>query len=83
VPRIEVPRAELDNLSAINLLSDNTQSVIFPSKGEARKNIQNGGVSLNRQKVTVEQLATDVPLLLDKYLVAQRGKKNYYLIKVV
>ncbi|WP_324670571.1 tyrosine--tRNA ligase [Hymenobacter sp. GOD-10R] len=83
VPRIEVPRAQLDNLSAINLLSDNTQSVIFPSKGEARKNIQNGGVSLNRQKVTVEQLATDVPLLLDKYLVAQRGKKNYYLIKVV
>ena len=83
VPHVDVPRDQLADLGVISLLSDATQSTIFPSKGEARKNIQNGGVSLNRQKVTIEQLATDVPLLLDKYLVAQKGKKNYYLIKVV
>jgi tyrosyl-tRNA synthetase len=83
VPHVEVPRAQLENLGVISLLSDTTQGVIFPSKGEARKMMQSGGVSLNRQKVTPEQLATDVPLLLDKYLVAQKGRRNYYLVKVV
>jgi tyrosyl-tRNA synthetase len=83
VPHVEVPREQLSGLGVISLISDVTNGVIFPSKGEARKNIQNGGVSLNREKATLEQEAASVPLLLDKYIVAQKGKKNFYLIKVV
>ncbi|SNC63258.1 tyrosyl-tRNA synthetase [Hymenobacter gelipurpurascens] len=83
VPHVEVPREQLSGLGVISLISDVTGGAIFPSKGEARKNIQNGGVSLNREKATLEQEATSVPLLLDKYIVAQKGKKNFYLIKIV
>ncbi|AIZ63931.1 tyrosyl-tRNA synthetase [Hymenobacter sp. DG25B] len=83
VPHMEVPRAQLAELNAVTLLSEATNSVIFPSKGEAKKMIQAGGVSLNREKAGLEQQASEVPLLLDKYMVAQKGKKNYYLIKVV
>ncbi|GGG50748.1 tyrosine--tRNA ligase [Hymenobacter glacieicola] len=83
VPRLEVPRAALTEQNVIGLLSEATNSVIFPSKGEAKKMIQQGGVSLNRAKATLEQQATEVPLLLNQYIVAQKGKKNYYLIKVV
>ncbi|MBC6612910.1 tyrosine--tRNA ligase [Hymenobacter sp. BT507] len=84
VPHLEVERALLPTLTATDLLSVATGGQVFPSKGEARKMMQQGGVSLNRQKVaTPEQPATDVPLLLDKYLVAQKGKKNYYLLKIV
>ncbi|AHJ97736.1 tyrosine--tRNA ligase [Hymenobacter swuensis] len=83
VPHVEVPRASLAEHNVISLLSDATNAVIFPSKGEAKKMIQAGGVSLNRAKATLEQQATELPLLHDKYVVAQKGKKNYYLIKVV
>ncbi|MBC6698846.1 tyrosine--tRNA ligase [Hymenobacter puniceus] len=83
VPHVEVPRASLSEHNVISLLSDATNAVIFPSKGEAKKMIQAGGVSLNRAKATLEQQATELPLLHDKYVVAQKGKKNYYLIKVV
>ncbi|MBW3129768.1 tyrosine--tRNA ligase [Hymenobacter profundi] len=84
VPHLEVERAQLPTLTATDLLSVATNGQVFPSKGEARKMIQQGGVSLNRQKVGApEQPAADVPLLLDKYLVAQKGKKNYYLLKIV
>ena len=83
VPRLEVPRAELAGLDAISLLSTATGGTIFPSKGEARKNIQNGGVSINRQKVALDQPADAVAPLLGSYYVAQKGKKNYFLIKLV
>jgi tyrosyl-tRNA synthetase len=57
---------------------------IFPSKGEARKTIQGGGVSINRKKVDSVQFAVDSSLLLhQKYLLIQKGKKNYYLVKAV
>jgi len=56
---------------------------IFPSKGEARKMVQNGGVSINRKKVENLQLTVDRSLLLhEKYLLVQKGKKNYYLVTV-
>jgi tyrosyl-tRNA synthetase len=83
VPHVEVPRASLSEHNVISLLSEATNAVIFPSKGEAKKMIQAGGVSLNRAKATLEQQAVELPLLHDKYVVAQKGKKNYYLIKVV
>lgn len=56
---------------------------IFPSKGEARKTVQNGGVSINRKKVSdiTEQVNSSL-LLHAKYLLVQKGKKNYYLVRV-
>jgi tyrosyl-tRNA synthetase len=65
-------------VDVINLLTD---TGIFPSKGEARKMIQNGGVSINRKKVDSIQLTVDSSFLLhERYLLVQKGKKNYYLI---
>lgn len=66
--------------TVIELLSEITQGVIFSSKGEARKMIQGGGVSINKSKVSDINQKADFPLLHDKYLLAQKGKKNYYLI---
>ena len=83
VPHLEVPRASLTEHTVISLLSEATNGIIFPSKGEAKKMIQAGGVSVNRAKATLDQHATELPLLLGKYVVAQKGKKSYYLIKVV
>jgi tyrosyl-tRNA synthetase len=83
VPHVEVSHALLSELNVVTLLSEATNAVIFPSKGEAKKMLQGGGVSLNRMKIAPDQMALDVPLLLDKYFVAQRGKKNYFLIKLV
>ncbi|MDU0370137.1 tyrosine--tRNA ligase [Hymenobacter endophyticus] len=82
VPHVEVSRAELEGQDALTLLSTAAGSVIFSSKGEARKMVQNNGVKLNRQKVTLDQTATAVAPLLNKYLVAQKGK-SYFLIKLV
>ena len=84
VPQIEVAKADVtDATLAVDFLSELTQSQIFESKGEAKKMIQNGGVSVNRQKVgsPTDSITTD--LLQGKYLVVQKGKKNYYLVKVV
>ncbi|RFP64967.1 tyrosine--tRNA ligase [Hymenobacter lapidiphilus] len=83
VPQVEVPRADLAEMNVISLLSEATGGVIFPSKGEARKMMQAGGVSLNREKANPEQLAADVTPLLGQYIVAQKGKKNYFLLKLV
>jgi len=60
-----------------------TETNIFPSKGEAKKMIQNGGVMINRKKVEELQMIVDASLLLhSKYLLVQKGKKNYYLVTV-
>jgi len=60
------------------------ETEIFPSKGEARKMIQNGGLSINRKKVENTEFKVEGTLLLhNKYLLVQKGKKNYYLVKAV
>lgn len=65
----------------IDITSFLAETAIFSSKGEARKMLQNGGISLNRKKVDNLQLIIDDSLLLhNKYLLIQKGKKNYYLI---
>jgi tyrosyl-tRNA synthetase len=67
-------------VDAIAFLSDTS---IFPSRGEAKKMILNGGVSINRNKVYSVQSVVDSTMLLHgKYLLVQKGKKNYYLVKV-
>ena len=80
VPQFEVSRDELAaGVPAINLLTDN--AAVFPSKGEMRKMTQGGGVSINKEKIADPNMAIDASFLLnDKYILAQRGKKNYFLL---
>lgn len=81
IVKVQYPKANLQN--GVDVISLLTETGIFPSKGEARKMIQNGGVSINREKVTDVQLqVSSVHLLHKKYLLIQRGKKNYYLVIV-
>jgi len=74
----------IEVLTAVAPVSEEQKDkVIFPSKGECRKMIQGGGVSLNKEKVSdLNQVVTEADLIDGKYLLAQRGKKNYYLITV-
>ncbi|GAC1589118.1 MAG: tyrosine--tRNA ligase [Hymenobacter sp.] len=84
VPHLHLLRTDLTLASAVTLLSDVTLHKIFPSKGEARKMIQAGGVSINREKVVSEDFpVAEMALLLGKYLVVQKGKKNYFLLEVL
>lgn len=82
IQKIDVSLSSLQaGVDVIGFLSD---AKIFPSRGEARKMIQNGGVSINRQKVAdVAQMVTATQLLHGQYLLVQKGKKNYYLIKAL
>jgi tyrosyl-tRNA synthetase len=72
-----------DKINAgIDVVSFLADSGIMPSKGEARKMVQNGGISINRKKVDDIKLSVDNTLLLHgKYILVQKGKKNYYLVK--
>ncbi len=68
----------------IDVVSFLSETTIFPSKGEARKTVQGGGVSINRKKVEAIDMKIDTSLLLhSKYLLVQKGKKNYYLVSAV
>lgn len=83
VPMAEVPADKLNvEMGILDLLV--TECGFFSSKGELRKLIKNGGVSLNNEKITDEQLILTPEMLLNgKYLLVQRGKKNYYLVKMI
>ncbi len=83
VPQFEISKNELDQgINILDLLGASTS--VFSSKGEARKMIQGGGVSINREKVTsVDDVLGADHLINGKYLIAQRGKKNYFLIQAI
>ncbi len=80
VPQFEVSKAEIEaGVKAVDLFTE--KAAVFPSKGEMRKLVQGGGVSLNKEKLTApDQEITAADLLDGKYLLVQRGKKNYYLL---
>ena len=81
VPAFEVEASKFP-LGVIDLLASET--AVFPSKGECRKMIQAGGVSIDKEKVTDINAQIDSESFIDgKYILAQRGKKNYFLIKVI
>ncbi|MBE6300793.1 MAG: tyrosine--tRNA ligase [Parabacteroides distasonis] len=82
VPQFEVAREDIEaGVKAIELFTE--KATIFPSKGEMRKLVQSGGISVNKEKLTNQDMVIDSSLLLDgKYLLVQRGKKNYYLLIV-
>ena len=82
VPRFEIERADIEaGIPALDFLAEKTK--VFPSKGEARKMIQGNGVSINKEKLTDPAAVIGKEHLLgEKYILAQRGKKNYFLISV-
>ena len=82
VESYEIPMDDLQaGIGPLDLLAERTN--IFPSKGEARKMIQQNGFSLNKEKLTDPQTPlTEANLLNGKYLLFQKGKKNYYLVVV-
>jgi tyrosyl-tRNA synthetase len=83
VPQAQISKHDLENTAnVVDLLSERTGNEIFPSKGEARKMIQGGGVSINKEKITDPLQAPNFPLLQGKYLLVQKGKKNYFIIFV-
>ncbi|RAV97854.1 tyrosine--tRNA ligase [Pseudochryseolinea flava] len=66
------------DVDTVSLLGELT--TIYKSKGEARKAIQGNGVSLNKQKITLDKKVTNEDLLHGKYMLAQKGKKDYFLV---
>ena len=82
VPQVEIGKSEFEKgLNVVEFFSDKTQ--IFSSRGEAKKMIQGGGVFINKTKVDDLNLSVNSQHLLnEKYILAQKGKKNYYLVKV-
>jgi len=80
VPSFDIAKSDLPK-GILDLLAVDTQ--IFPSKGEARKMVQGNGVSFNKEKVSDINAVIDESFILDgKYILVQKGKKNYFLINV-
>ena len=80
VPLFELPSADV-NTDILTLLAEDTS--VFPSKGELRRLINGGGLSLNRKKITdPAYIVTGKDLINGKYLLVQKGKKNYFLIRI-
>ena len=81
VPQFEVSRSLLagEGVKAVDLMAEHTQC--FASKGEMRKLVQGGGVSLNKEKLAAfDQMVTEADLVDGKYLLVQQGKKKYFLL---
>jgi len=79
--KIDYPKEKIE--AGIDVVSFLAEATIFPSKGEARKLVQGGGVSINRKKVENIDLKIELSLLLhNQYLLVQKGKKNYYLVSI-
>jgi len=82
VPQMEVPKADIETgVGIIDFLAEKT--TIFNSKGEARRMLKDNGVSINKAKVKDDYQIGSKDLLNDKYILVQKGKKNYFLVKVV
>jgi tyrosyl-tRNA synthetase len=80
IVKFDFARQRLED--GVDVISFLAETGILPSKGEARKMVLNGGISINRHKVENAQMAVNNALLLHgQYLLVQKGKKNYYLVK--
>lgn len=83
VPQVQISKSEYGQLNTVlDLFGDISKGVVFASKGEARKMIQGGGVSINKEKITDANAEINLTLLQNKYLLIQKGKKNYYILEV-
>ena len=84
VPQIEISKdVVLNSTTVADLLSTDVKGDIFPSKSEAKRMIKGGGVRINKEVVANADLKPDYELLQDKYLLVQKGKRNYFLIKAI
>ncbi len=82
VPQFEVPTSVLDETcGVVDFLAKHTQ--VFNSNGEARRMLKDNGVSINKTKVKEDKTVTKDDLLNGKYILVQKGKKNYYIVKFV
>jgi len=82
VPQSDIARNDLDHgVNIVDFLTDKTD--IFPSKSEARRMLKEGGVAVNKEKVNESTIITGSHLLNQKYILVQKGKKNYFLITVI
>jgi tyrosyl-tRNA synthetase len=82
VPQSEISRTELESgIGMVDFLSEKTG--IFPSKGEARRMLKEGGVQVNKEKAIEDSTITPSFLLNNSYILVQKGKKNYFLVKAV
>ena len=82
VPQHEVSRADIEaGIRLVDLLTE--KAPVFPSKAEMRKLVQGGGFSVNKEKVTDPMATASVDMLLnDRYIIVQKGKKQYFLLIV-
>jgi len=80
VPTYEISKDQLSGSDWVTVLGEHTK--VFVSKGEARRSLQENAVSVNKEKITVDTVTDTNKLLNNQYLVIQKGKKNYYLLKV-
>ena len=81
VPTVELEKSKLEEIDLVTLLAE---TKILPSKGEAKKMLAGGGIFVNKEKVeAIDEKLNAGRLLNDKYMLIQKGKKNYYLLKVI
>lgn len=81
VPQFELEKSKIEQeLNIVDFLAEETD--IFPSKGEARKMLKGNGVSINKSKVDMNKNIGLDDILLDQYILAQKGKKNYFLVRL-
>ena len=80
VPQFDVPKSELENgIKVVDLLAEKT--AIFPSKGDLRRTVQGNGLNINKEKVADPEMIVNSNFLIGgKYILIQKGKKNYFLI---
>ncbi|MFQ3577272.1 MAG: tyrosine--tRNA ligase, partial [Cytophagales bacterium] len=84
VPQVEVTEAEYSSCNDVTeFLSTVTKGIIFPSKGEARKMIEGGGVSVNKSKITDAKAIPTFDRFSNNFILIQKGKKNYFIVKIV
>ena len=81
VPQFNLPLSTIENgCGVVDFLAEHTQ--IFASKGEARRMLKDNGVSINKSKVKEDAIVTKDNLLNQRYILVQKGKKNYFIIKI-
>lgn len=81
IPQTKISKADFENTA--NLVDLLANAEVFPSKSEAKKMLKGGGVSLNKAKAEEETNFKELALLQNKYLLVQKGKKNYYILELV
>lgn len=83
VPTAEARKIDILGQDITEVLTACTQNIVFPSKGEARKMIVGGGVSINKTKISLDTTIKEVDLIKGQYILVQKGKKNYFLIRTI